>query len=160
VQGGAGPAEGGSQAGSLAIALTDTNGVVVTNFSLPFSVGGLAGINVNYSLPGGSAPGSHAVSGAVTIGGGSGRLFSGTYVLGVTPVRFGWGPGTGVVPDGFTLEIQGTAGYGYLIQASTNLVDWQPAQYLVLTNGSGYFTDYYAPYYGQRFYRARAVSGQ
>ncbi|MEI6392781.1 MAG: hypothetical protein WCT12_16960, partial [Verrucomicrobiota bacterium] len=56
------------------------------------------------------------------------------------------------------LELQGTTGYGYLIQASTNLVDWQPAQYLVLTNGSGYFTDYYAPYYSQRFYRAVAAS--
>ena len=92
------------------------------------------------------------------MGGGSGQVFSGIYVLGAAPVWFGWGPGTGVLADGFALELQGTTGYGYLIQASTNLVDWQPAQYLVLTNGSGYFTDYYAPYYGQRFYRAVAAS--
>jgi len=147
-----------SQAGTLAIALTDTNGVVVTNFSLPFAVGGFAGVSVSYSLPGGLAPGSYAVSAVAAIGGGSGRLFSGTYVLGVSAVWFGWGPGTGVVPDGFAMELQGTAGYGYLIQCSTNLVDWQPLQYLALTNGAGFFTDYYAPNYGQRFYRASTVA--
>ncbi len=147
-----------SQAGALVISLTDTNGTVVTNFSLSVSVGGLAGVSLNYSLPGTLAPGSYAVRGVLSMGGGSGQVFSGTYVLSAAPAWFGWGPGTGVLPDGFALELQGTAGYGYLIQASTNLVDWQPAQYLVLTNGSGYFTDYYAPYNGQRFYRAVAAS--
>ncbi len=58
------------------------------------------------------------------------------------------------------MELQGSAGYGYLIQCSTNLMDWQPLQYLALTNGSGFFTDYYAPYYGQRFYKASAVVGR
>lgn len=28
-----------------------------------------------------------------------------------------------------------------------NLVNWQPAQYLVLTNGSGYLVDYYVPFH-------------
>ena len=147
-----------AQAGSLAISLTDTNGTVVTNLSLSVSVGGWTSVSLDYTLPGTLAPGSYAVRGILSMGGGGGQVFSGTYVLGAAPVWFGWGPGTGVLVDGFALELQGTTGYGYLIQASTNLVDWQPAQYLVLTNGSGYFTDYYAPYYGQRFYRAVAAS--
>ena len=41
-----------------------------------------------------------------------------------------------------------------LIEASTNLVDWQPIQYVVAASAPTYFTDYYAPYYSQRFYRA------
>jgi len=147
-----------AQAGSLAISLTDTNGTVVTNLSLSVSVGGWTSVSLDYTLPGTLAPGSYAVRGILSMGGGGGQVFSGTYVLGAAPVWFGWGPGTGVLVDGFALELQGTTGYGYLIQASTNLVDWQPAQYLVLTNGSGYFTDYYAPYYSQRFYRAVAAS--
>jgi hypothetical protein len=148
----------GSQAGSLVMSVTDTNGSAVTNFSLTFSVNGLAGTNLGYTLPGTLAPGAYIVSGLLSMGGGSGRVFSGTYMISAAPVRLGWGPGAGVLADGFALQLQGTAGYGYLIQTSTNLVDWQPAQYLVLTNSSGYFTDYYAPYYGQRFYRALTVS--
>jgi hypothetical protein len=41
-----------AQAGSLAISLTDTNGTVVTNFSLSVSVGGWTGVSFNYALPG------------------------------------------------------------------------------------------------------------
>jgi len=121
-------------------------------------VAGSGGVNLSYMLPGSLAPGSYAVSGVLSIGGGSGQVFSETYVLSAAPVWLGPGPAGGVLTDGFVLELQGTAGYGYLIQTSTNLVDWQPAQYLVLTNSTGYFTDYYAPNYGQRFYRAAAVS--
>ncbi|MEI8045583.1 MAG: hypothetical protein WCL11_29515, partial [Verrucomicrobiota bacterium] len=123
-----------------------------------FAVGGLGATSLDYTLPGTLEPGAYMVIGDLSIGGGSGQVFSGAYVLSAAPVWFGGGIGTGVVPDGFTLELQGTPGYGYLIQTSTNLVDWEPAQYLVLTNRSGYFTDYYAPYYGQRFYRATGVT--
>jgi hypothetical protein len=41
----------------------------------------------------------------------------------------------------------------------TNLLDSEPTQYLVLTNGAGFFTDHYASYYGQRFYRANGYAG-
>jgi hypothetical protein len=34
------------------------------------------------------------------------------------------------------------------------MVDWQPAQYLVLTNSSGQFIDSYAASFGRRFYQA------
>ena len=147
-----------SQVGTLTISLTDANGNVVTNFSLSFFVDGVAGTNLSYILPGTLPPGTYAVIGILSMGGGTGQAFSGTYVVSAAPVWLVSGPAAGVLTDGFALQVNGTAGYGYLIQASTNLVDWQPVQYLVLTNSSAYFTDYYAPNYSQRFYRAMPVS--
>jgi hypothetical protein len=146
-----------SEAGWLAISLTDTNGTVVTNFSLSVSVGGFAIVSLGYTLPGTLAPGSYAVSGVFSMGGGSGQVFSGTYVVSAAPLRLSWGPVAGMLTNGFILQVQGTGGYGYLMQTSTNLVDWQPAQYLVLTNSSGQFIDRYVASCGRRFYRAVAV---
>ena len=147
-----------SQTGWLAISLTDANGNAVTNFSLTFSVGGLASTNLTYTLPGTLAPGAYAVSGILSMGGGSGQVVSGTYVVSAAAVWLECEPASGVLTDGFTLELHGTEGFGYLIQASTNLVDWQPVQYLALTSPSGYFTDYYAPFYSRRYYRAVPLS--
>jgi hypothetical protein len=147
-----------SQAGSLLVSLTDSNGSAVTNFSVSFSVDGLTATNITYTLPGALVPGAYAVTGVLSMGGGSGQLFSGTYVLAPAPVWLGPGSATGVLSDGFTLQVEGTPGYGYLIECSTNLMDWQPAEYLVLTNSPGNFTDYYAPLYSERFYRAIEVS--
>ncbi|HXP62925.1 MAG TPA: Ig-like domain-containing protein [Dongiaceae bacterium] len=147
-----------SEAGSLLISLADSNGSAVTNFSMSFSVDGQTATNLAYTLPGGFAPGAYAITGVLSMGGGSRQVFSGTYLLEAAPVWLGPGPATGVLSDGFTLQLEGTPGYGYLIQCSTNLLDWQPAEYLVLTNSTGHFTDYYAPLYSERFYRAIQVS--
>jgi hypothetical protein len=147
-----------TQAGSLVVSLTNGAGSAVTNISLPFSLDGESGTNIAYALPGSLAPGAYLVTGVLTIGGGTGQVFSGTYVLDPAPAWLTPGPATDVPSDGFALELGGTPGYGYLIQCSTNLVDWQPAQYLVLTNSTGQFTDYYSPLYTQRFYRAIQVS--
>ena len=149
---------GAAQVGALALSLTDTNGSVVTNFSLSVSVGGWTAVSLSYTLPGTLAPGSYAVSGVLSMGGGSGQVFSGTYVVSAAPSRLSWGPVTGMLTNGFILRVQGTAGYGYLVQTSTNLVDWQPSQYLVLTNSSGQFIDYYVASSGRRFYRAVTAS--
>jgi len=54
--------------------------------------------------------------------------------------------------------LQGPVGFACLIEASTNLVDWQPVQYVVAASSPTYFTDYDAPYYNQRFYRAVPLS--
>ena len=146
-----------SQSGSLAISVADANGTVVASFSLPFSVGSLAGRVLTYTLPGTLPPGEYAVSGLLSMGGGSAQVFSGTYVVSALTGRLICGSAVGALTDGFTLGLQGTAGYGYLVEASTNLLDWQPIQYLVLAGSPTYFTDYYAPYYNQRFYRALPV---
>ncbi len=146
------------QAGSLAISLTNVKGNEVTNFSLMFLVDGLSCSNLSYTLPGTLVPGAYMVTEVLSINEGSGQVLSATYVLGSAPVRLGWEPTARASVDGFVLRVQGTAQFGYLIQSSTNLVDWQPTQYIVLTNSSGYFTDYYAPSYSQQFYRALTAS--
>ena len=63
-----------SQSGSLLISLADSNGSAVTNFSMSFSVDGQAATNLAYTLPGGFAPGAYAVTGVLTMGGGSGQV--------------------------------------------------------------------------------------
>jgi hypothetical protein len=54
--------------------------------------------------------------------------------------------------NGFTLQLQGVPGFGYVIEASTNLYDWVP----LLTNTAPFsFTDTNAAGYSRRFYRGR-----
>lgn len=48
----------------------------------------------------------------------------------------------------------GAAGFNYLLQRSTNLVDWTPSALLLNTNGTVLFTDFSATNSAQRFYRA------
>lgn len=53
-----------------------------------------------------------------------------------------------------TLKLTGAAGFNYLLQRSTNLVDWTPSALLLNTNGTVLFTDFSATNSAQRFYRA------
>ena len=60
----------------------------------------------------------------------------------LTPAIFGGGP--------FSFNVSGVPGFGYIVQASTNLVDWESVQ----TNLAPFaFTDPDASFYSQRFYR-------
>ena len=52
------------------------------------------------------------------------------------------------------LKLTAAPGYNYLVQSSTNLVDWSPTAMLVNTNGSVLFADPAATNCGARFYRA------
>jgi hypothetical protein len=52
------------------------------------------------------------------------------------------------------LTLMGAAGYSYLLQASSNLLDWTPIATLVNTNGEVQFTDSEIARLGHRFYRA------
>jgi alpha-tubulin suppressor-like RCC1 family protein len=56
------------------------------------------------------------------------------------------------------LQLTGPAGYSYLVQTSTNLVDWTPTVLLANTNGTASFIDSSAATSGQRFYRAELFS--
>lgn len=61
-----------------------------------------------------------------------------------------------LLPDqSLQLGITGEPGATYLIQTSTNLVDWDTLTSLVLTNGSGVFNAGPATSEDQRFFRAR-----
>jgi hypothetical protein len=52
------------------------------------------------------------------------------------------------------LKLTAAPGYNYLVQSSTNLVDWFPTALLVNTNGAVLFPDPAVTNRGQRFYRA------
>jgi hypothetical protein len=52
------------------------------------------------------------------------------------------------------LKLTGATNFNYLLQSSTNLVDWTPSALLLNTNGTVLFTDTSATNSAQRFYRA------
>jgi hypothetical protein len=52
------------------------------------------------------------------------------------------------------LKLAAAPGYNYLVQSSTNLVDWSPTALLVNTNGAVLFADPAVTNRGARFYRA------
>lgn len=52
------------------------------------------------------------------------------------------------------LKLTGAPGYNYLIQASTNLLDWTPTALLVNTNGTAFFAEPGPASKTARFYRA------
>ncbi|MBE0544469.1 MAG: hypothetical protein IH623_24280 [Verrucomicrobia bacterium] len=52
------------------------------------------------------------------------------------------------------LKLTGTLNHVYLVQSSTNLLDWEPTALLVNTNGTVQFTDPAVTNHVQRFYRA------
>jgi hypothetical protein len=52
------------------------------------------------------------------------------------------------------LQLTGAAGYSYMVEASTNLVNWTPTVLVVNSNGTTQFSDPQATNTSQRFYRA------
>lgn len=61
------------------------------------------------------------------------------------------------LPNGnFQLAFYGLTGSNYLVQASTNLIDWQPFTNFTGTNFLLYFNDSTATNFKQRFYRIRS----
>lgn len=76
----------------------------------------------------------------------------GTVFVGMKePVAMGISPGTNGLP---VLQLTGASNYNYLVQSSTNLVDWTPCGVLVNTNGVVQFVDPSATNSTRRFYRA------
>jgi hypothetical protein len=58
--------------------------------------------------------------------------------------------------NGFNLNLTGESGQPFLIQSSTNLVDWFKLSSGLLIDNAFNFTDFDAPNYPQRFYRVLA----
>jgi hypothetical protein len=81
------------------------------------------------------------------------RLVQGTFVA---PIMLGFGSAKALTTNGLYLMLQGTIGPNYVIQASTDLVHWQPITNFVSTNSPTYFTDLEATNYSRRFYRVAA----
>jgi len=55
--------------------------------------------------------------------------------------------------NGFTLNLTGTSGTPFLIQTSTNLIDWYNLTSGILIDNAFNYTDFAAPNYPRRFYR-------
>jgi hypothetical protein len=79
------------------------------------------------------------------------RIAQGTFVI---PITLGYNTAQPLSANGFLLNVQGPVGSNYVIQVSTNLINWQPLTNFVSTNATMYFQDTSATNYSRRFYRA------
>jgi hypothetical protein len=146
------------QSGIITISLTNAAGIDVGDFSLAFGVGGFASTNLDFSMSGTLPPGPYSVTAWLNMNGGVGQAFSGMYVMPPAPVRLSIDSTALSSTNGFTMVLEGPVGFGLLVQASANLVDWQPIQYFVNTTPAAYITDPTASNYTHRFYRAMAIA--
>jgi uncharacterized repeat protein (TIGR02543 family) len=79
------------------------------------------------------------------------RITQGTLVI---PITLGFNTTQPLSANGFMLTVQGPLGSNYVIQVSTNLINWQPLTIFVSTNATMYFQDTSATNFSRRFYRA------
>jgi hypothetical protein len=147
-----------SQAGSLTIVLTNSAGVQSWTSTIPFSVGGSAGTNIAFVLPGTLQAGPYSLVGTLTINGGTAQFVSGTYVVPLPPTMLSLDSTALATTNSFTMVLRGPTGFGFLLEASTNLLDWMPIQYFVSINPAVYVTAPITGNYQTRFYRAVAVA--
>jgi hypothetical protein len=80
---------------------------------------------------------------------------------GLSTVELAWTPqivgGVSIQSNNFGFTIIGTNGMSAVVEASTNLVDWQPVWTNTLSGASATFTDSQWKNYPTRFYRARQM---
>jgi hypothetical protein len=62
---------------------------------------------------------------------------------------------TGVTTNGFGMNFTGTSGQTFVVEASTNMVNWVPLQTNTLTSGAIHFSDLQWTNYPGRYYRLR-----
>jgi len=79
------------------------------------------------------------------------RIAQGTLKI---PVTLGFTSAKPWSTNGLALMLQGPVGSNYVIQASTNLINWQQVTNFVSTNATMYFRDSSAANFNRRFYRA------
>lgn len=72
---------------------------------------------------------------------------------GIIPL-LGFGSTEPLTTNGFTLMLRGQTGSNYVIEASSNLLNWIPLTNFILSNPPMFFSDPSATNYKQRFYRA------
>jgi hypothetical protein len=74
----------------------------------------------------------------------------------LSPITLGFGSAQPLTASGLYLMLQGSIGPNYVIQTSTNLLNWVPITNFTITSSPFYFTDPTATNYKWRFYRATA----
>jgi hypothetical protein len=87
---------------------------------------------------------------------GWGISFSGQPAVLWNPEAQPTGPGLVKDGNGFGFNITGTSNLSVVVEASTNLSNWQFVQTITLTNGSVYFNDPQWTNYPGRYYRFRS----
>lgn len=80
------------------------------------------------------------------------RIAQGTIMI---PITLGFNTAQPLSANGFLLNVQGPPGSNYVIQVSSDLINWQPLTNFVSTNASMSIQDTSATNYSQRFYRAK-----
>ena len=147
-----------NQAGALTVTLADSTGTVLMNLGQAFSLGGSGGTNLDFTLPGSLPAGSYLLTGSLSIGGGTGQVLAGTYVVRAPPVTLSLTSASPLTTNGLSLSLSGPVG-NYLVEASTDIsnpTNWEPLLFYSTTNSPFYlnFTDLAATNYPCRFYRA------
>ena len=142
------------QTGTLTLALTKTALTLITNLTQIFAVSAAGGTNLSFSLPGDVPAGDYAVTGLLSMNGGNGQVLAGVYTMSRLPFFLGAGLAPLWSTNGLSLALAGPLGSNYLVQASTDLVNWTPIRYFGITNSPFYFNDAAATNSGVRFYRA------
>jgi hypothetical protein len=142
------------QTGALTLALTNTALALVTNLTQTFAIPAAGGTNLSFFLPGDVPAGQYAVTGLLSINGGGGQVLAGIYTMPGPRVTLDVGPAPIWSTNGLSLALDGPLGSNYLVQASTDLVNWTPIRYFGITNSPFYFNDAAATNSGARFYRA------
>jgi len=143
-----------NQSGTLTVSLADASGNVLTNYTQAIALAGNGGEVPDFSLPGTLPPGAYLLTGQLAINGGSGTVFSGTYLVSAPPLLLGANAAPSVSTNGFAMTLQGLINSNYLIEASTDLQRWTPILYLAATNTPFNLTDPDATNFSRRFYRA------
>jgi hypothetical protein len=105
-------------------------------------------------LPGDVPAGQYGVTGLLSVNGGGGQVLAGIYTMPGPRVTLDVGPAPIWSTNGLSLALDGPLGSNYLIQTSTDLVNWTPIRYFGITNSPFYFNDAAATNSGVRFYRA------
>jgi hypothetical protein len=146
------------QVGLLSVVVTNSAGAQVLTSSASFSASGSAGTNIQFVLPGTFQPGSYSLVGTLSINGGTKQFVSGAYVVPVPPTILSLDSEALSTTNGFTMVLRGPPGFSFLIEASTNLVDWTPIQYFTSTDPVVYCTDSASANSQTRFYRALTVA--
>jgi hypothetical protein len=94
------------------------------------------------------------MTGSLDIDGGTGQAIAGTYIVSAPSIALNVASTSALSINGFTLGLSGPVG-NYVIEASSDLSNWQPILYYPATSSPFYFyfTDSAATNLPCRFYR-------
>jgi hypothetical protein len=112
-----------SQTGSVTIAITGSNGVIVYSSLQSFLVGGSTSSVLTFTLPSTVPPGLYSLTATLNINGGSTTILTATYQE-LSPLTLSVDSPAWSTNGAFNLVLYVPVSSNYVIQASTNLLTW------------------------------------